>query len=305
MKYYCGLLAAEIDKNDYEDYKESNEILKNCLSLERSYDILLSDYIDLEKSHISQAAISPIRYHSLDDIFQIRLSLDRLMLHFLATARQHIGYLGRWGGNSVRGKSSKDVQEVVSGFRNTEIMDKPECKVMWLLRNEILHSNLPVDWIALSQKRVESLDTNGSDTEFEHTLKFGLLKSSFSYCKGRGAKNKRCIKKALEKISVDDKIDLMALSRIYMESISIIQEKFRDYISESVSWARNKMEGAFRHYKEMCNDDPRGLDIWKENEQGDTEEESHLSLYFDDCRIGLQKKNSKIVNLRNRYATGR
>ena len=57
MKYYLtrgtfGATDLEIDENDYEGYKESNKILTSCLSFEKSYEILILNYIDLENERL-------------------------------------------------------------------------------------------------------------------------------------------------------------------------------------------------------------------------------------------------------------
>ena len=92
MKYYLtrGTLTAtdlEIGKNDYEDYKESNKVLKSCLSFEKSYEILLSNYIDLENERLSWATLEMVMVTSSDDFLNATLSLDRRMVNFLSTAR--------------------------------------------------------------------------------------------------------------------------------------------------------------------------------------------------------------------------
>jgi len=48
-----------------------------------------------------------------------------------------------------------------------------------------------------------------------------------------------------------------------------------------------------------------GLDIWKINDSDEIVEESYLSLFHDDQRIQLQKKNRKLVNLRDSHVTGK
>ena len=298
MKYYLtrGTLTAtdlEIGKNDYEDYKESNKVLKSCLSFEKSYEILLSNYIDLENERLSWATLEMVMVTSSDDFLNATLSLDRRMVNFLSTARLHIEHLQKRGGDCVSDQSIEDVKAVVKCFCNTEKANKPEYKFMWDLRNEVLHSSLPTRWVTFSSNRTNPFDD--SDPKFEHSLNFGLLKPLATGFKPQ----------ELESISSNDKIDLMSVSRVYMESLSTIHIKFREYIAESVSQARSRMEEAFHRYKKVCEDSLTGLYLWKVNDSSDIVEESHFSLFFDDRRIQLQKKNRKLVNLRNSHVTGK
>ena len=86
MKYYLtratlGATDLEIDENEYEDYKESSKVLSNCLSLETSYEILISNYIDLENEQLAWATLSMVRNVSDDEFFNVTLSLDRRMVN--------------------------------------------------------------------------------------------------------------------------------------------------------------------------------------------------------------------------------
>lgn len=193
----------------------------------------------------------------------------------------------------MSGQSVEDVKAVIKCFCDTEKANKPEYKFMWDLRNEVLHSSLPTRWVSFSSNRTNPVDD--SVPKFEHSLNFGLLKSLATGFKPE----------ELETISNNDRIDLMSVTRVYMESLSTIQVKFREYIAQSVVQARSKMEEAFHLYKKVCEDSLTGLDIWKINDSDEIVEESYLSLFHDDQRIQLQKKNRKLVNLRNSHVTGK
>ena len=165
---------------------------------------------------------------------------------------------------------------------------------MWDLRNEVIHSSLATHWLSFSTSRTNSFDD--STPEFEFSLNFGSLKSSFT----TGFKPEE-----LDTISSDDQIDLISLTRVYMESLSTIQVEFREYVAESVNQARSKMEEAFCRYREVCGDSLIYLELWKVNKLGELIEESAFSFFHDDQRIQLQDKNRKLVNLRNSHVTGK
>ena len=302
MKYYLtrgtiGATDLKIGKKDYEDYKESNKVLTSCLSFEKSYEIMLSNYIDLENEQLSWATLEMVRYPSRDDFLNATLSLDRRMVNFLATARLHIEHLQKRGGDCVSDQSIKDAKATIESFCNIEKDNKLEYKLMWNLRNEVLHSSLPTHWVDFSSNRTNSFDD--PNPRFEYFLNFGSLKSLLVKSIRQITPNE------LESLSNNDRIDLMSVTRVYMESLSTIQVKFREYIAHSVVQARSKMEEAFHRYKKVCEDSLTGLDLWKVNDSDDIVEESYLSLLYDDRRIQLQKKNRKLVNLRNSHVTGK
>ena len=219
------------------------------------------------------------------------------MVNFLATARLHIEHLQKRGADCVSDHSIEDAEATIESFCNIEKDNKLEYKLMWNLRNEVLHSSLPTHWVSFSPNLTNPFDD--PNPRFEYFLNFGSLKSLLV----NGIR--QITPDELESLSNNDRIDLMSVTRVYMESLSTIQIKFREYIAESVSQARSKMEEAFHRYKKVCEDSLTGLDLWKVNDSDDIVEESHLSLFHDDRRIQLQKKNRKLVNLRNSHVTGK
>ena len=289
-----GATDLEIAENEYEDYKESSKVLSSCLSLEKSYEILISNYIDLENEQLAWATRGMVRNVSDDDFFNATLLLDRRMANFLATARLHIDHLQKRGGDCMKGQSIEEVKDVIKSFCATEKANKPEYKFMWDLRNEVQHSNLATHWLSFSTRRMNSFDD--PIPKFESSLNFGSLKSSLA----TGFKPRE-----LDAISSDDQVELMSISRVYMESLSTIQVKFREYVTESVNQARSKMEEAFCRYREVCEDSLTYLELWKVNGSGKIAEESAFSLFHDDQRIQLQDKNRELVNLRNSHVTGK
>ena len=300
MKYYLtratlGATNLEIDENEYEDYKESSKVLSSCLSLENSYEILISNYIDLENEQLAWATLGMVRNVSDDDFFNVTLSLDRRMVNFLATARLHIEHLQKRGGDCMRGQAVEEAKADIKSFCDAEA-DKPKYKFMWDLRNEVQHSSLATHWFSFSTSRANSFDD--PTPEFEFSLNFGSLKSSST----TGFKPEE-----LDTISSDDQIDLVSLTRVYMESLSTIQVKFREYVAESVNQARSKMEEAFCRYREVCEDSLIYLELWKVGDLDKDKiiEESAFSLFYDDQRVQLQDKNRELVNLRNSHVTGK
>ena len=125
MRYYLtratfGATDLEIDENEYEDYKESSKVLSSCLSLEKSYEILISNYIDLENEQIAWATLGMVRNVSDDDFFNATLLLDRRMANFLTTARLHIDHLQKRGGDCMKGQSIEEVKDIIKSFCATE-----------------------------------------------------------------------------------------------------------------------------------------------------------------------------------------
>ena len=121
MKYLLtrGTLSAydlEIEESEFEDYRESQRVLSCCLSLEKSYEISILNYSDLECEQLSWATRRMLRAVSREDFFEARLSLDRKMVNFLAAARLHIEHLQKRGGDCVSDQSIQEAKAAIKSF---------------------------------------------------------------------------------------------------------------------------------------------------------------------------------------------
>jgi hypothetical protein len=102
---------------------------------------------------------------------------------------------------------------------------------------------------------------------------------------------------------IDEKIDLKAATRSYIESISRVQESVRGMICKSTNDSRKIIENAHKKYSKEYSETPVGLIACKLD--GNIQVSSvPLLLKWDDIRISLQKQNRKLVNLKKRYASG-
>ena len=75
-------------------------------------------------------------------------------------------------------------------------------------------------------------------------------------------------------------------------------------IAESVTLARELIEGAHHRYAAVYNESLVGLSAckWSDEKQVSA---IPLLLDWDDIRVKLQKRNRKLTNLRKYYVTGR
>jgi hypothetical protein len=102
---------------------------------------------------------------------------------------------------------------------------------------------------------------------------------------------------------LDEKIDLKAAARSYVESISNVHESARTMIAQSVSRARELIEDAHRRYAAVYSGTLVGLSAYQLTDDGQVSA-IPLLLDWDNVRVKLQKQNRKLINLRKRYVTG-
>jgi hypothetical protein len=280
----------EISEEKYRSYRESKAILLNCLEIEEKYEILISNYLELEKS-ILDAIANNMVHHQIDysDFFDTRLTLNIRVVNLLTSARLYVDQLH----NHVKGcvPHLDDSETLVKKILSKEYDENPECRFMEALRNYVQHRGLPVH----STSRSSSWIDLGENGQLEYSLELASLKTILE-------EDGKFKKQILNQSS--DNIDLKVATRSFIESLSKVHDTVRTIIQESVQNSRLNLEDAHSQYKKVYTGSLVGLCACIMNDQ-EIIETIPLLLDWDDVRIKLQQRNQKLINLKKWYVTGR
>lgn len=279
----------EISKEKYSEYKTARKVLSNCLAIEEKYEILLSNYLEFEKQILDTTTSFMVReYLDYSDFFDVRLGLNIRVVNLLTAARLYVDQLNLNVRECV--PEITDADQTVKELFSKEYDENFEYRFMEALRNYVQHRGIPIHWTSLNAKRILQDDAGF----FEYSLE---LASQRSYLKEGKFK-----KKVLEEL--DEKIDLKAAARRYIESISNVHDSVRQIIEQAVSSARALLEDAHQIYSKIYNGNTTSLIacIYSEDQQV---ESVPLLLEWDDIRMKLQQRNRKMINLGRRYVTGK
>lgn len=236
------------------------------------------------------AANYMVRNHiDYSDSFEIRLGLNVCLVNLLTAAKLYVDQLNQNVKHCIPNIS--DSKNIVKSLFSIEYDKNKEYRFMEALRNHVQHSGLPVHFYQI----------NGEWTSFEEDgmLKYTMnLASQRSYLK----ENTKFKKEVLSEL--EEKIDLKASTRVYIESLSNVHEFARGVILESILSARKLIEDTLQRYRAVYNGSLIGLCACKS--PGEKELSAvPIFLDWDNIRIKLQKRNPKLTNLRKRYVTGR
>jgi hypothetical protein len=279
----------EITAEEYSEYENARKILLNALAIEEKYEIVVTNYLDFEKQILDTTTSYMVREHlDYSDFFEVRLGLNIRLVNLLTAARLYVDQLNQNVRNCVLGISG--AKDAVKKLFSKECDENKEFRFMEALRNYVQHRGLPVHWT----------QQGGRWTSLEND---GFLEYSMELCAQRSylEEDREFNKKVLAEL--DEKIDLKAATRCYVESISNVHESARSLISESVTSARELIEKAHRRYVSIYNESLVGLSACACSDEGMVSS-IPLLLDWDDVRVKLQKRNRKLTNLRKRYVTG-
>ncbi len=295
MEYFLGLITfgdhptLPIDSERFILLKTSKQILAEALVIEEEYEMIISNYIDLERESINASLIYMVRdTHTYIDFFDTRLALNRRLMSLLTSVTLYTDTLESHCEVCLPKESG--IKELVKKISSTEYDKNVDYRFMENLRNYIQHKNTAVHNVSYGG-RWTALDDNG-------LLEYS---SSFMADKSVLASDKKFKKHILNEMP--DKINLMVSTRSYIESISKIHDNVRKMVSKNVNESRTIIQTAIDDYKIVYKDNFAGLSAFEFDGHKKTDE-TPIFLSWDDIRIELEKRNKNLVNLKKRYVTG-
>lgn len=279
-----------IDQERFKQLQTSRSVLLHALAIEETYEIIISNFLELEREAVNISISNIYRSHvECKNFFGIRLNLNIRLINLLTSARLYRDQLLSHICACIPDKvSTKDeVKKEVATLFSTEYNSSFEYRFMEALRNYVQHEGLPVHFLSMNSKW-----TGLDDGLLEYSLSFStqkklLLDSSFK-------------KLVLEEMP--DKVNLSLATRIYIEAISHIHNQAREKIKETVNESRCYLDQAIDDYRAIYKGEPIGLCAYEYKGEEKTDEVLVLTEW-DDIRQELVEKNGELVNLRKRYVS--
>lgn len=295
MKYQLTLAILdphqelEIDKERFDFLKRARHTLIEALALEEKYEILISNYLELEQQIVRQAVVAQVRTQSdYSEFFEFRMIFNVALVNLLTAARLYVDQFPR----HVRDCLADESQLALAKSWLKQAYDSAfEYRFMEALRNHVQHNGVPLHWWSVGSKRTDK----------------GLREFSVSLCaeKKHLAEDTEFKKTVLAEC--DEKVDLLFAARVYMQSLSEVHSKARDAISNSVAIARLAVqEEQDRYQSSSSGTEDRLLGLEAQAVENDRIiERVPLLLQWDDVRKKLQMKNPLLRNIFNSFASGR
>ena len=286
----------EIDEANYWALIEAKKVLFNCFSIEKKYEILLSNYLEFEQQILHVTASQMIRsfppstYEARQTIeLDIRLMIDLRLVNLLTSARLYLDHLT--GHLKECLPQQFDVICLVKSLRTVEYNCRPEYRFMEALRNHVQHRGLAVHFVKL----ISSWTDTSEEGLLEYSLGILSLKSELEL-------DEKFKKQVLNEIP--NEVDLKLTTRSYIESLSNIHTEIRKQIASSVNQSRRVIDDAFRHFPKEDDQEVNLLQVLQVDGKEIVKSDS-LFLENDDIRKKLEGRNAKLSNLHLRFATNR
>ncbi|MFT6600700.1 MAG: hypothetical protein ACJATD_001555 [Alloalcanivorax sp.] len=284
----------QLSKDRYIQLRDAKRTLDLAGAIEEKFDLLMSNYLELEKEVLSLTAESMVASSPIYEGFaDIRRILNRRVANLLTAAKLYVAHM-RQNVKSCDPDSSELGKEVEFLFEQ-KYDGSFEYRFMEALRNHVQHCGLaihrttkPSKWVGEGDSRRRSLGLR-IFSERATLEESGKFKSSVLG-------------------EMPENVDLLVAARSYVSSLSLIQGDIRTLIDGKVREARECLEEAIKQYKTENNGQATGLVAISYAEGGGRPlkviEKTSLLLDWDDVRIALSKKNRPAPGLDRSYVSG-
>lgn len=299
MKYFLKqmilgrTIALPIKEAQYETLKMSRDVLMSAKAIEEKYDLMISNFLELEKELLTQIAQGMVfQQHSYDNSYNIISILNRRLINLLTSTKLYYDQMEKHVRICMHENDSSG--KVAKSYFSEEYDRHPEYRFMEALRNHVQHYGLAVHSLSLPMKWIGE----GENKQMVNTIKIFTTKDELN-------KDETFKKRVLNEIN--DKTDLVKSTRVYVGSYSSIHSKIRSLIECNVSAARKNIEEALNNYKEASNGENIGVyaySVVSDNPNDKPSEQFPVILEWDNVRLRLYNKNIAFPNISKWHVSG-
>ncbi|WP_339351102.1 hypothetical protein [uncultured Alteromonas sp.] len=282
-----------ITEEEHELIKESRRCLSASLAIEEKYDILLSNYYELERDCLNNVLQRQLFEGDVYEQVATSMSLfNRRFVNLLTSARL---YLDQTTANAKEcAPDEPGLLKNISLWKSDAYDSCFEYRFFEALRNYVQHRGLAVHkvefncrWTAISIP----------SAELHHWMQM--------YTEKKRLTGDRAFKSAVYK-QMPEQVELSMAVRVYLGLINDIHLKLRSALEDRVDKARDKIASAIEVYCDESNENAAGLESikWDVTKQPRVAEESvPLLIEWDNIRQSLVKKNGKVSSLKKWVVT--
>lgn len=277
----------ELSKKEYEDIRLAKACLSELFSFEEKYELLLSNYLELEQECLLISSESMInRNYAYKDFFNIELLINKRVVNLLTTARlyldqvqQHVKFC------------NKDIE--VKALFSAEYDNNFEYRFMEALRNYVQHRGLAIHSSSLKSRWIGP--ENDKEMEF----------NTFVFTSKTEVSKDNAFKKSVAQ-EMPKKVNILNSARCYVESLSKVHCELREKLSDLANDNRKIITDLIDKYKSINDSKSLGLCIAQMKHNGKYEEiieKIYITLEWENIRLELIKKNQSLINLKKRFVS--
>lgn len=275
----------EITEAEYNSLIAARKTLSAALSVEEKYDVVIGNFLDLEKEllMITASRVLDSRF-DYDRAYELTSTLNRRVVNFVVTGKNYTKLINTKAAKCL--PSNSGVDHAIAGFKSSIYDMSFNYRFMEALRDHVTHSGLAVHTVSTSDEWERDDNNKATDLVF-NTSMFSLKKNI--------SENTGFKRPVLSEMP--EKVDLKRAARSYFASISMIHEEVRRLTKASIIEARNLIELYLDKYSTFNNGEKYPLGAYSADRHLAGEQPTLLILNWDDVRVKLEQKNDPATNM--------
>jgi hypothetical protein len=296
MKYWLKQMVlgrvpeVEIGLVRFESLRKARKSLVDAFALEERWDIVVSNYQELERELLLCATEHAVReVRGYEDMFMLNAPLTVRLVNLLTATRLYLDQAPQ----HLVSESGESLRNEFEAERRKHYDASFEYRFMEALRNHVQHRGIPVHLVNHGGSWVEHPD---GVRRMEFTT---VMKAKRKYLEEDSQFKPSVLKE------MPEEVDLMECVRDYLERLSHIHGFVRERLALVTGGARRLIEDATRIYTEQPEAKTIGLQAIAREDTGAVAEGLPLLLDWDDVRTALVRRNPVLVNLSRRYVASR
>lgn len=279
-----------ISEAQFVEIAEARIVLTAVFGLEESYDLLIGNYVEVERELLAAAATNAVRdLNEYQDFFELRSTINRRVVNLLTATRLYLDQAPQRLANCAA-----DPARARAEFKQRTHKHYDEFfsyRFLEALRNHVQHCGLAVHrlsqnsrWLGEGIERVMELSIQPF-AERRYLVTDGEFK-----------------RKILEEMPTE--VVLTLAIREYLQCIGNLHMLVRSHVANRVARSRQLIHAQISRYAEENKGVTIGLTAFKSDSNG-KQESLPLLLDWDDVREKLASRNSGLVTLGRHVVTGR
>lgn len=224
---------------EYEEILSAKALLPEVLALEEKYDVLVSNYLDLEKTLNALAADHLIRadfdYQSMNDC---RVLINQRVQNLLSASKAYLDHGAHHA--STLESNIKDLALEFKKLCSREYDTRLGYRVGEALRNHAQHRDFPIGGFSTGGGWIKR---SGGEEVLLHSIAIRLDVDGMR----EGKKTKPAVMKEIE--GIGDKADARPLLRDYLAGLNAVHLSVREKVESTVTHAEGVIRNATEQFK--------------------------------------------------------
>lgn len=263
-----------------------------ALSVEEKYDLVLENYLELERAVLGTAANWMVRGESNPEVLRNDSALyNRRLLNLLSAARTFVDQVPHHLGEFVTGGSMLATEAFSSAY-DTHI----GYRAMSALRNYVQHRGMPVHANGYQHGMYKD---EHCKNHFSHTALLALVPAELS----ADGKFKAAVLDELREL--DERIDLMWLARDYLDGLSEAHSVIRTAMAEPLALADAQLNDLGRRFIDATLDPSVYLVLRSVDDHGEVVDRHTVNTLATEQRRDLTARNPAPLGLASGHVSSR